>query len=259
MKCAFAVAAHPDDIEFTMAGTLILLNRQGYEIHYMNLCNGCCGSLQLNAEETAKTREREAQTAAELIDAVYHPPLVNDMELFYDQSTLTRLAAVMREVGPEILLVHSPSDYMEDHTNACRLAVGAAFVRGMPNYITQPPRPPVEQSVTVYHAQPHGNRDPLGNIVRPNIFVDITNILDLKTPMLGCHRSQQNWLECTQGLNSYLATMHELMSEVGRMSGCYKVAEGWRRHLHYGLCPANADPLVEALKANVMVLPHSSS
>ena len=52
----------------------------------------------------------------------------------------------MREVAPEILLVHAPSDYMEDHMNACRLAVTAAFARGMPNYPTSPPRPPVEQA-----------------------------------------------------------------------------------------------------------------
>ena len=43
-KHAFAVAAHPDDIEFVMAGTLILLRRAGYELHYMNIANGCCGS-----------------------------------------------------------------------------------------------------------------------------------------------------------------------------------------------------------------------
>ncbi|MDQ6630443.1 MAG: PIG-L family deacetylase, partial [Verrucomicrobiota bacterium] len=33
MKTAFAIAAHPDDIEFMMAGTLLLLKNAGYEIH----------------------------------------------------------------------------------------------------------------------------------------------------------------------------------------------------------------------------------
>ncbi|MEO6036439.1 MAG: PIG-L family deacetylase, partial [Verrucomicrobiota bacterium] len=44
-KIAFAVAAHPDDIEFMMAGTLLLLKNAGYEIHYMNLSRGNCGSI----------------------------------------------------------------------------------------------------------------------------------------------------------------------------------------------------------------------
>ena len=161
-KRAFAVAAHPDDIEFVMAGTLILLAQAGYEIHYMNIANGCCGSSEFSAEHTAVAREKEAIAAADSIGAEFHPSLVNDLEIFYNDETLKQLAAVMREVSPEILLVHSPSDYMEDHMNACRLAVTAAFARGMPNYPTIPPRPPVEQTVTIYHAQPHGNRDPLG-------------------------------------------------------------------------------------------------
>jgi N-acetylglucosamine malate deacetylase 1 len=40
MGSAIAVAAHPDDIEFMMAGTLLLLKRAGYEIHYFNLLSG---------------------------------------------------------------------------------------------------------------------------------------------------------------------------------------------------------------------------
>ncbi len=252
-KRAFAVAAHPDDVEFVMAGTLMLLRSAGYEIHYMNIANGCCGSTAHNASETARIRELEAIAAADSIGAEFHPSLVNDLEIFYDHATLTRLAAVMREVAPEILLVHAPSDYMEDHQNACRLAVTAAFARGMPNYPTVPSRPPVEQAVTVYHAQPHGNRDPLGRLVRPDLFVDVGAVMDQKTAMLACHKSQQEWLDTSQGLNSYLEAMRELMREVGRMSGRYEYAEGWRRHSHLGLCAAQADPLAEALAKCVLL------
>ncbi|MDG2125455.1 MAG: PIG-L family deacetylase, partial [Verrucomicrobiales bacterium] len=39
-----AIGAHPDDIEFMMAGTLLLLQKQGWEVHYMNLSSGNCGS-----------------------------------------------------------------------------------------------------------------------------------------------------------------------------------------------------------------------
>ncbi len=252
-KRAFAVAAHPDDIEFVMAGTLILLRNAGYEIHMMNLANGCCGSTEHNATETARIREREALAASDSIGAEFHPSLVNDLEIFYNHETLTRLAAVMREVAPEILLVHAPSDYMEDHMNACRLAITAAFARGMSNYPTTPPRPPVEQGVTIYHAQPHGNRDPLGKLVRPDLFVDIGSVMSEKTAMLACHKSQQQWLDKSQGLNSYLETMKDLMREVGRMSGSCEFAEGWRRHNHLGLGAAQDDPLRQSLRSYVHV------
>ena len=48
-KVAIAIGAHPDDIEFYMAGTLLLLKQAGYAIHYMTLANGNCGSAEYNA------------------------------------------------------------------------------------------------------------------------------------------------------------------------------------------------------------------
>ena len=49
---ALAVAAHPDDIEFYMAGTLLLLKKAGCEIHYMTVANGSCGSIDQSAAAT---------------------------------------------------------------------------------------------------------------------------------------------------------------------------------------------------------------
>ena len=50
-----AAAAHPDDIEFMMAGTLLRLGDAGCEVHLWTLANGCCGSNTLGREETAAT------------------------------------------------------------------------------------------------------------------------------------------------------------------------------------------------------------
>ncbi len=47
--------------------------------------------------------------------------------------------------------------------------------------------------------------------------------------------------------------MRELMREVGRMSGRFEYAEGWRRHIHLGLCADDADPLAEALKGGIVL------
>ena len=246
---AFAVGAHPDDIEFVMAGTLILLGEAGYELHVMHVASGSGGSAVLSAEETARVRGLEAETAAGLIGAVYHGPLVNDLDIFYEKPLLARVAAVLRDVAPEILLLPSPQDYMEDHMIAGRLGVTAAFCRGLPNFRTDPPRPPVEQDVTVYHAQPHGNRDPVGGAVRPGHFVDIGEALERKKEMLGCHQSQKRWLDETQGMDSYIHTMVDFSREVGAMSGAFEYAEGWRRRLHYGFCAADADPIAAALGA----------
>ena len=43
-KSALAVFAHPDDIEFCAAGTLLLLAQLGWDIHYFNVSSGDLGS-----------------------------------------------------------------------------------------------------------------------------------------------------------------------------------------------------------------------
>ncbi|HIN54578.1 MAG TPA: PIG-L family deacetylase, partial [Planctomycetes bacterium] len=74
-KVAFAICAHPDDIEFLMSGTLMRLSRAGYELHYLNIANGCCGSTTHDAVETAAIRLTEAHAAANFIGATFHEPL----------------------------------------------------------------------------------------------------------------------------------------------------------------------------------------
>lgn len=247
IKRVLAVGAHPDDVEFFMSGTLMRLRKAGYELHILTVANGSCGSMDLGREEIARVRKDEARAAAQSIGAIYHPGLADDMEIFYEKALLAKVAAVMREIAPEILLVHALQDYMEDHQNAARLAVTAAFARGMPNFPTDPPRPPVGQPVTVYHAQPHGNCDPLRNPIVPEIFIDVTDLMDEKRAMLAHHESQKRWLDETQGMGSYLDAMGALLHETGEMSGRFTYAEGWRRRLHYGFCPEDAAPLIDAL------------
>ena len=253
MPAALAIAAHPDDIEFCMGGTLLLLRRAGWQTHYLNLSSGNCGSLTLNAARTRTVRRREARQAAHILGASWHPPFCDDLEVFYDLKTLRRLAAVVREVAPAIVLTHSPQDYMEDHMNCCRLAVSAAFARGMPNFRTVPSRSPVSGDVVLYHAMPHGLQDGLRRRVVPGAWVDTTLVHATKREALAAHRSQRDWLDASQGMDSYLKTMEDMSAAVGRMSRRFRLAEGWRRHLHLGFSAEESDPLAEVLGAAYQV------
>ena len=248
MPSAIAIAAHPDDIEFLMAGTLLRLKQAGYEIHYFNLADGCCGSTVTDRETTARIRLAEAQEAAKFLGATHYRPICHDLEIFYEKSLLAKVAAVIREAKPEIVLTHAPSDYMEDHQNACRLAVTAAFTRGMPNYVTDPQRAVSDVKITVYHAQPYGNCDPLRRPVEPEIFVDVGEVVERKVEALARHVSQKRWLDESQGLDSYLEALRQADRAVGKLSGKFEFAEGWRRHLHLGFCGPDDDPLSAALR-----------
>ena len=247
-KTAFAIACHPDDIEFAMAGTLALLREKGYETHYMNIANGSMGSSRHTREELINARREEAKAAAHVLGAVYHESLVDDLGVFYDTETCLKLCSLIRQVEPEILLVQSPQDYMEDHQNSVRLAITAAFCRGMPLTPVNPPYPATTQDVTVYHAQPHGNRDALRRIVRAGLYVNIESVLEKKKAALACHASQRSWLDESQKLDAYVTSMVEMSKQVGGLSKTMTYAEGWRRRLHLGFCAADADPLYDALK-----------
>ena len=120
MPCALAIAAHPDDIEFVMAGTLLLLGEAGWEIHYLNLSSGNLGSTTMSPAQTARVRRREAQAAARELGATWHAPFCNDLEIFYDaRDAAPARARSSARWRPDVILTHSPQDYMEDHMNTC--------------------------------------------------------------------------------------------------------------------------------------------
>ena len=246
-----AVAAHPDDIEFVMGGTMILLSKAGYELHYMNIGNGSCGSATMDAQQIVAVRAVEARSAAAALGATFHDPLVPDLEILYEQPLIRKLCAAMREVKPEILLLPSPQDYMEDHSTSSRLGVTAAFCRTMRNYATDPPTPPISGDMCVYHAMPWGLRDQLRHPIEPDFFVDIASVIEKKLEVLACHASQRQWLDTSQGVDNYLKTMREMSAEVGRMSGRFEYAEGWRVHSHLGFGPEEFDPLRTALADHI--------
>lgn len=236
-----------------MAGTLLLLREAGWETHYLNLSSGNLGSLTRSPAQTARIRRREAQAAARVLGATWHPSFCNDLDIFYDRVTLRRLAAVIRAVAPAVILTHSPRDYMEDHMNASRLTVTAAFARAIPAFRTSPRRPPAPGDVTIYHAVPHGLRDQLRRRVLPGAFVDTTPVHDTKRAALACHESQRTFLDATQGMGSFIRTMDAFSEAVGKLSGAFHHAEGWRRHSHLGFSAEAADPLREALGRRFLV------
>lgn len=248
-KVALAIGAHPDDIEFKMSGTLLLLKAAGWEIHYLNIANGCCGSTRHGAAKLSKIRETEARRASALLGAHFHRSLCKDLEILYTLPLLRRIAAIVREIKPGILLTHPPVDYMEDHTNACRLAVTAAFARGMPNFQTIPKTKAVEGETVIYHCMPHGLKDPLGHPVVPHFFVNTTSTQGIMRRAQLAHASQHDWLRSSQDMESFIKAIEVASLAVGKLSRKFLHAEGWWQHSHLGFASQKSDPLCEALGA----------
>ena len=105
--------------------------------------------------------------------------------------------------------------------------------------------------MTIYHEDRRVRRT--RRLILPGAFVNTTSVQDRKRAALECHASQREFLDTTQGMSSYVKTMDDLSRMLGRMSGRFRHAEGWRRHLHWGFCDRDADPLRQALGRRFLI------
>jgi len=242
-KTALAMAAHPDDIEFLMSGTLLLLKQAGVDIHICNLANGCYGSEVMSKEEAARVRAGEAQASADLAGATWHPSFFDDLGIFYDAPSLAKVTAVVRRIQPDIILTLPMRDYMEDHCLASRLTCSAAFNRGVPCYVSDPPVPSYSKPVAIYHSLPHSMMDMERKPAVPEFVVDVSTVMKMKEAMLSKHASQKDWLDSTQGMSSYIDNMINCMQDVASRFSSFSYAEGWTRHNHTGYCGMDYDPV----------------
>lgn len=230
-----ALFAHPDDAEFLCAGTLVHLAQRGANIHIATMTAGDCGSTILPPAKITCLRRREAAQAAKLINATYICLEKKDLLIFYDGPTLKQVLELVRRVDPQLVLTHSPVDYMVDHETTARLCQSACFGAMAPNFRTGARRPAsVPRAVPhLYYAQPFGGRDIFGQAIQPSVCVDISATLELKERMLACHASQQAWLHAQQEISRPAHPMREMAARAGALSG-FRWAEGFRQHLGQG-------------------------
>ena len=89
--------------------------------------------------------------------------------------------------------------------------------------------------------------------VMAGAFVNTTPVRAQQVEALAAHASQQDWLDVSQGMNSYIKSGEEVSRMLGKLSKKFKFAEGWRRHLHFGFSSEELDPLKDVLGKNYLV------
>lgn len=229
------VMAHPDDAEILVGGTLLHLKARGWELGIITMTAGDCGSATHTRDEISRIRYAEAQAAATHLGAWYACAGLLDLEVFANAESVRRTVEVMRSFDPDVVVTHSPADYMLDHEETSRLARTACFGLAVPLYDTRhvPPARPTRATPALYYADPVEGIDPLGESVPPHFLVDITRMLERKRQLLSCHASQRDWLRAHHGIDEYLDRMTEWAAQRGRECG-FAYAEGFRQHLGHG-------------------------
>jgi len=228
-----AIGAHPDDVEFTCAGTLALLAERGCSIVIATLSSGDLGSVELSPLEISAVRRREAERSAAIIGAIYCCLNFHDFGIYVDDQANRRVTELLRSARPDVVFAPSPQDYMADHENTSALVRNACFYASVPHYTTQleiGAATPTEQIPVLYYCDPVGGTDFLGHPIRPTLLVDISETIDIKSQMLACHESQREWLRHQHGVDQYIEEMRAWAVERGRLAG-WNFAEGFRQHL----------------------------
>ncbi len=226
-----AVFAHPDDAEFLCAGTLIrLANEHQAVVHIASMTPGDCGSAELPPEEISAIRRTEGERSAALIGGRYHCLEERDLLIFYQERTLVKVTRLLREVRPQMVFTHCPTDYLLDHEVTSQIVRAACFAAPVPNFAPDPALAPLDHIPHLYYCDPIEGKDLFGRPVPAQFYVDISSVIDRKTQMLACHASQRQWLLKHHSMDEYLEAMRRWGRQQGERVGV-AYAEGFRQHL----------------------------
>ena len=236
-KKVLAIVAHPDDAEFLCAGTLALLHNEGWKVHLTTMTAGDCGSKVLGKKEISEIRVKEAANAANILDADYDCLGFNDLFILYDQQSIISVIAHVRKVRPQLVITMSPSCYMVDHEITSKLVQTACFAGGIVNIATSG-FIPLDYIPHLYYADAMEGKDKFGRPVKGTTLVDISTVMDTKTEMLKCHKSQREWLRQHHGMDQYILNMQNHAGNNGNEIGVL-YAEGFRQHLGHAFPQSN--------------------
>lgn len=183
------VTAHPDDAECYCSGTLIKCVKRGDKVIVCHASTGSLGHVVIPAEELIKIRAEEARRAGAMAGIEVIGGLFNDLAIYENnKEARDKMVDVIRYAQPDLIITHSPEDYMPDHTAVSKLVFDASFTASLPQYKTSKNLPHAKL-VPLYYMETLA-----GLNFNPTIYVDISEEIDLKLQMLECHESQLTWM-----------------------------------------------------------------
>jgi len=122
-----AIAAHRDDVEITCGGTLIKMVDAGRRVGILDLTEGEMGTLGNAAE-----RARDAAEAAEIMGVAYRENLgLPDAGVEVTRENKLKVAAVIRQVRPELVILPFWQQRHPDHIYTMHLGYDACYLSGL--------------------------------------------------------------------------------------------------------------------------------
>lgn len=193
-ESALVVYAHPDDIEFSCAGTVARWVKAGTRVGYVICTSGDVGiaDTSITRQQAAEIRERESRDAAQAVGVTDVAFLGEPDGLL--EANLTLRKKIVREIRrfrPEVVVCGDPTvvwsgnDYINhpDHRAAALAAVDAVFpAAGQPHLFQE-----LEQEGFCAHKT---RKVYVSGWGQTDLFVNIEDTIDMKINALRCHKSQ---------------------------------------------------------------------
>lgn len=217
-----AVGCHPDDLEIGCGGTLTKYAKQGHQVVMCNVANGNMGHAVIMPDELRSIRIEEAKAAGLKLGAKEVITLdIPDLEVdSRDKAVVAKMIDVIRYVKPDLIITHSPNDYMKDHIEVSQLVFDASFSSSVPHMITGYASYP--EITPLYYM------DTLAGVgFLPTEYVDISAEIEEKLAALDCHKSQIKWMLEHDRID-FLDFVRTVSKFRGLQCGA-KYAEGFRR------------------------------
>jgi len=206
-----AIAAHRDDVEQTCGGTLLKMAERGRRTAILDLTQG-----EMGTRGTVEERAREAEEAARILKVSWRHALdIPDGRVENTFENRVKVARVIRELRPRVLILPYWQARHPDHATASLLGYEAAFVAGLAKLdLGAPPYRPYKIIYASLYAD-----------VRPTFVVDISEQFDTRFASLMAYRSQYQ----DQSAGSELFPREaEIRERVAAMAGFYGLLAGVR-------------------------------
>lgn len=197
-ESAMAIVAHPDDIEFSCAGTLARWAKAGARTSYVLCTSGEVGIAEagMTKERAAQIREDEQRAAAELAGATEVVFLREPDGMLQPTLELRkRLVREIRRFRPEVVIAGDPtivwagSDYINhpDHRAAAAAALDATFpAAGQPNLFEEL----AEEGYQAFKPR----KVYVTSWGECDLYVNVEDTIDIKVAALRAHKSQmKDW------------------------------------------------------------------
>ena len=176
---AVAIAAHPDDAEISLGGTLLTLKSRGLRIGIFDLTRG-----EMGTRGDAKDRAAEAAAANEVLALDVRENLgLPDGRIPVSVEAREALAALLRKHRPRIVFAHHTQDLHPDHCAAGRLAREAWYLSGLKRLAEQSGGPEAARPNRIFHFMGHVPFE-------PTFVVDIGAVWQQKLRLIQCYHTQ---------------------------------------------------------------------